>query len=344
MYEIEELRSPPSTLIIEEISAFLAAFVRRGQLAHPLAGDAEERRWATRMDWWWLSNPFCTPDSPLAIILREQGGRIAGFAGFIPHDYQIEGRAVPGLMSTTFFVSEEHRGKAMSIILRAERYARDYHLVDGSPNDAMQRILERLKYRQFSLETQYLYVIRRAGLAPRAVASRIGSALLRQRSRAAFRHSVRVIREPREVESVPAHRDNKLRRRVTPESLSWLMASGTEPKRLIAVCGPDASLMAYGMGVIKMTRGLKVLQMQDYSSFNASAPLDAVFSYAATEPDAFGLSDAVDLIAWPTLNGHEGGAGFLKVRRPAELYYKVPSTWEYSEKVGVPGDGDTPLL
>jgi hypothetical protein len=344
MYEIEELRSPPSPLIIQEISAFLAAFVRGGQLANPLPGDDEEDRWAKRMSWWWLSNPFCRPGTPIAIVLREQGRKIVGFTGFIPHDYELDGHVVPGLMTTTFFVSEEHRGNAMSIILRAERYTRDYHLVDGSPSEKMQRILDRLKYERFSLETQYLYIVRQGSLAPKAMLSRLGSALLRQGSRASLPNSARFVNQPQAILSVPPRRDHKLRRRVTSEGLAWFMASGTEPKRLIAVCDTESSLLAYGIGVIKKTRGLNVLRIIEYASFDESSGLDALFSYAATHPEAFELSGQIDLLAWPIFGDSSASEAFLRLRRPATLYYKVPSSWQHGGKVGIPGEGDMPLL
>jgi hypothetical protein len=344
MYEIEELRSPPSPLIIQEISAFLASFVRSGQLANPLPGDHEEDRWAKRMSWWWLLNPFCKPGTPIAIILREQSRKIVGFTGFIPHDYELDGRVVPGLMTTTFFVNEEHRGNAMSIILRAERYTRDYHLVDGSPSEKMQRILDRLKYERFSLESQYIYIVRQGSLAPKAMLSHVGSALLRQGSRATLPRSARFVHQPEAILSVPARRDNKLRRRVTPKGLSWFMASGTEPKRLIAVCDEESSLMAYGIGVLRKARGLNVLRIIEYSSFDESAGLDALFSYAATHPESFELSRELDLLAWPTFNDSAPGEAFLRLRRPATLYYKVPSSWQHGGKVGTPGEGDMPLL
>src|SRR5687768_14026322 len=101
MYKVEELRSPPGASIIQEIAAFLASFVRDGELATPLSGDREEHCWERRMNWWWLLNPFCRPDSPIAVILREGGGRIVGFTGFIPHDYELDGNIVPALLSTT---------------------------------------------------------------------------------------------------------------------------------------------------------------------------------------------------------------------------------------------------
>ncbi len=67
-----------------EIAAFLAAFVRDGELLKPRCGDDDPAKWEQRMRWWWDENPHCLSDSPRGYRLDHETAGLVGFSGSFP--------------------------------------------------------------------------------------------------------------------------------------------------------------------------------------------------------------------------------------------------------------------
>lgn len=343
-YQIQDIRSKPDAALVRELAQFLARFVADGELEDPLPGDSRVSQWVQRMGWWWSENPFCREGHPLALVLREASEGVVGFLGFIPHDYEVDGKVVPGLISTTFFVRQGHRGQAMRMFLRAERATLDFHVVDGSPSPEMKQLLERFGYQSRSAEIEYFYTTRRKGLSPRKLALKAAGLGIRNRKDLAD-EGLRLIRDPGMIRSVAPGSDGLLRRRVTPEGLAWFVRSGSLPRVFRGAVDRDGSLLAYFIGVERKLRGVGTSFVIDYRSFDPDRLSVAdLLAGVATNPVDTDLPDRVEVLWWPVYNGARRPR--ITLRRTAEipLYYRLPRGWPAREKVALPSDGDTPLL
>jgi len=326
-----------------EAAEFLANFVRDGGLPCPRSGDEEADVWQRRFFWWWDENPFCRDDSPRGFLLRDDAGELVGFNGLIPFDYAVDGEVVPTLVTTSFFVEEEHRSAVMGMLTRQRRLGARYQVIDGSPSPEMRRLLDKLGYRHSGERYQYFFPLRKfGGGATRAMLRPFGlSVELPDRREEECRW--RPVTWPEGLGSIPELRDGKLRRRITPESLAWLCEVGSEERSFFSLVDADDAPVAYAIGMSKERWGLKACLLMDYVDFRPEIDgLGRLIRRIVEEPTAFGLAGDTDLIAWSVFADSRPGRNGLK--RDSILHYQLPGRWEGCEKACLPFEGDLPLL
>lgn len=344
---IAELTQTPSPDAIREIAEFLSSFVRSGGLEHPRPEDGQADTWVQRMDWWWATNPFCVEGRPRALLLRSPGGAIVGFHGFIPHDYIVRDRIVPGLGTTTFFVAPEFRGQSLPMFLRSERHAGIHHMVDGTPSVEMQRILDRFGYQRVTKQTLYYLFLSHRRWTPRGLVLRMASAVSR---RGVARwipdgHRFRLIVDPAEISSVAVADDDVLRRCVTPQAIRWFCQSGPEARSFVGVCDASGKLFAYVISMNRQARAFKYGRVLEYGSFAPQAvPVAGLLGFLAARPEQGALPSDLDFLVWARLKT-ETERGFVVHRsRPSAIYYKIPSAFQGVQKHVLASEADVALL
>lgn len=345
-YQVEEIHAPATAERIAEIAEFLAAFVRGGGLPEPGALDADPDTWSRRLSSWWTSNPFVRDGAPLGFVLRESaegdedknentGGAIAGFQGFIPQDYAVGAETVPGLISTTLFVSEDARQAAVGILKRLKGLTKTWHLVDGTPSPEVRVLLERFGFHQAEPGTQ---VYRSAAMA------RFGAWIKRRRAR--LSEGERITRDPAEIGSIPPPPadDAKLRKRVAKEGLGWFMRTGDDPRRFVGLLDKNGQLLAYFIATPRAKLGLRLFRIVESAEFSSGA-LSRLAAFASERPKECGLGGLSSILIWTSLSDGE----FVPRWRPrrtwtADLYHLSPEALADIEKVSQPSEGDAMLL
>lgn len=324
-----------------ELARFLADFVRSGALPKPRPGDDDEAVWAMRFRWWWDQNPFCREDSPRGYILRSAEGKIVGFNGLIPFDYEVDGEIVPSLVTTTFFVEPDHRDAVMGLVSKQRALGRSYHVVDGSPSPEMCRLLGRLGYENSGYRYQYFFPLQSLGGGlTRSLLTSFGlcfSLPLPKEDAGEY-----LALSPEEVETIPALRDGTLRRRVTFESLAWLSRVGTEKRSFFGLCDSRGTLIAYAIGLYKRRCGIEACLLLDYVDFapEENGLLRLLQRVVAGSEGA--LPPGTDIVSWSVLGDSQRPARGL--RRESLLYYHLPGDRADCTRSCVPFEGDLPLL
>lgn len=324
----------------EELAQFLASFIRDGEGP---TGDPREQTaelWLTRMRGWWDWNPFCHEDSPRGLLVRTDEDQIVGFFGFIPHDYVENGTRVRGLISTTSYVREAHRGAALPLFMKAHRLESDFHYVDGAPNEAIYPILERFGYEHKESARMHLYPLSASLANPMRWAT--GVAHLFTGPKGEIPESGRIITDPAEASSCAAFPDPQLRRAVSLESLSWYLKSGTGPHFFIGWCDGNGVLQCYLLGFIRSKSVVKALVIADYAFADAEAKniLELLISQVTSRPSEFLVPESVSLVVWPTCDDElQTKTPFQKSFDP-RLFYRLPKAASEKPRHILPFEGD----
>jgi len=327
----------------EEIAGFLARFVGEGNLAAPKPGDDDPAKWLQRFGWWWSHNPACGAGDLTALVLRAECGGIVGFLGFIPWAYERDGEAVPSAVSTTFFVSPDHREASMGLVARLRALARTCQVVDGSPSPEMARILERLCYEHAGDRRQYLLPARLPGRRLFGGLLELASLGLAPRSDPAL-EGARLIDHPGEIALIPPSIDGALRRAVRPEWLAWLLESGSEPRRFAGLIDREGELLAYGLLLERRRCGTAWAVLADYADFTpVRTGLATLLSRICERPGFCGLDSRTRFIAWSVFSDEEL-PGLRGLKRRSFLYYQRPAAWRECPRERRPIEGDLALL
>jgi hypothetical protein len=345
-HRIDELRSVPSAELIDEIARFLAAFVARGELATPRAGDEDPAVWSRRMSWWWTDNPFRRDDDPLALVLRGGDGAIEGFFGFIPHDYVVGSHVVRGLGTTTFFVSVAHRSQSLVMFRRAERYARSHHLVDGTPSVEMKRILDRFGYRREPVKRLYRRPVAQPGGSPIALLARLASRLWRGAPAWTPESAgLRVILDPMDFVDTVAADDPVLRRRATPAGLAWFCRSGDDPRHFVGVCDDAGRLVAYLVVMLRRSRYLTYARIVEYGTYDpARVRMSDLVAFVASEPVRAGVPASVAYLVWILINAEPPPHWPLCEELDCSVFFKLPQDAAIGGKHVLLSEADLALL
>ncbi len=341
-YKVEECNGAPEQ--IGEVSAFLASFIADGEGASRDTGGRDPATWRSRFAWWWDENPYCRKDSPRGFILRKESGEVAGFSGFIPHDYILGGQIVPSLISTTTFVRNDSREAALGLVLRAHRLRESYHLVDGGPNKEMQALLEKTGYRHADKAKVFLFPVNRWSLRPKS--------WLLQTARAVPPHRGselgpgRLVTHLDEVDQIPDIRDPRLRKHADRQTLAWYLASGSLPKHFVGWCDEDGVLQCYLLGFLRRRFGLTVFVIIEAASFDPRSEnlVGALVAHTSRNPRTSGIPDGTDIVAWPTGNHTGHRASPFAVGYDSKLFYRLPARWGDAERLCFPLEGDKALL
>jgi len=328
---------------LEEIAAFLAAFVKSGHLAAPKAGDDEAGKWRQRFRWWWPENPACRDETPTALVLREENGGIVGFLGFIPVDYECGGLPVPSLVSTTFFVSPAHRGASIGLVGRLRALAKEFQIVDGSPSPEMVRLLGRLGYEPAGERAQYFFPVRLPGRRLLAWAMRTAS-LAPHLAKTEECNESRLVIDLGEIVRIPRIDDGVLRRCLSPEGLAWMLRSGSDPRHFAGLVDSEGTMLAFGIFFTKARWGVSGAFLADYADFTVDGSgLTQLIARIGREPECVDLPRSTRVLAWSVFEG----AGKPPARgwsRASALYCQRPSEWARCPREFRPIEGDLALL
>jgi hypothetical protein len=326
-----------------EIAAFLAAFVRDGELLLPRPGDDDPAKWRQRMGWWWDDNPHCLPESPRGYRLDHETDGLVGFSGFIPFRYEAGEEIVPTLVTTTLFVRERHRSASMGLLTRQRELGRRYHLVDGSPSPEMRRILDKFGYRHAGDRVQFLFPARRLGGAlARNVLLALGWSFPLPSSDEA--EGCRLILDPAEWDEPFLDGGGRIRRSADPETLRWLTRSGSDARQFFGLVDEEGRPVARALGVYQRRGPLQACLLLDHCDFHPGGAGLGLLLRKVLDQVASGTLDpatGVVVLSRFGVNGHHGVPGR---RVESILRYHLPSPWQNLERDCLPVEGDIPLL
>ncbi len=319
------------------VAAFLAGFVRDGELAHPKPGDDEAAVWERRMGWWWDDNPHCRGDSPRGFLLEHEEAGLVGFSGYIPFDYECDGETVPSLVATTLFVREMHRGAVMGLLAKQRSLAKTYQIVDGSPSPEMRRLLEKFGYRQAGARARYL--------VPRWAPARVlGRALdwgfpLPSSAEAA---DCLLVGDPAEWDGFHEPHDGRIHRHGGRVTAEWLLRAGSEPRSFHGLIAADGNPLACALGVHKRRFGWNVCLLLDHRDHHpGGAGLGLLVRKLLDEPAALPAGTAGIVLSRFDAPALHGAAGH---RAASNLYFHLPPPWQDRPKACLPIEGDLVLL
>ncbi len=320
-HSIEPLSHDPESW--DELAEFLARFVSSGELHDPLPGDEKIETWRRRMDWWWKENPFCTRESPIGLLLRDESGRIVGFQGLLPLEYECAGEVIPGLLSCLFFVEEKHRAQSIGLFFRMQKLSREFHIVDGGPSEDMVKILERFRYARGGKRTFYF-------LFPSPLQS------------SGLPEGHRFVSDLSDVESISIPGDDRLRKRVTCESLHWLSRVSRHPRSFVGVIDSENRLVTHAIGYHRRLPGaLRAWQILDYGAADEDVfSVEQLLRYTLGRNGRRTLSAPPHLIIWGIENGARHPRSWFRKEKESEVYFRPPTSLEKAEKVILPVEGD----
>jgi hypothetical protein len=325
-----------------EIAAFLAAFVRDGELLLPRTGDDDPAVWEKRMSWWWDDNPHCREDSPRGFLLVHDEGGIVGFSGLNPLTYEAAGEGIPTLVTTTFFVRERHRNAVMGLISRQRELGRSYQIIDGSPSPEMRRILGKLGYVSAGDRAQYFFPTARLGGAAARLALVAAGWSVTLPSREEVR-DCRLVTDPTSWTEPGLDPRNVIRRPSDSETLTWLARSGSELHGFFGLVDADGAPIARALGVYKQRAGVKACLLLDYADHHPGGAGLLMLVKKLLDDPAAGLAPDTALIvlsrfgaaAYHGVPGHRAGS---------ILHYHLPDPWCHQARVCLPVEGDLVLL
>jgi hypothetical protein len=104
--------------------------------------------WDSRFSLWWEANPAFGPAVERGWLLRDQG-RVVGFLGNVPSLFQLDGEPVTAYNASTWMVLPEYRGRSLELLLRQLAAARQTVLFNGTPTEAVARLIPGLGFKTF---------------------------------------------------------------------------------------------------------------------------------------------------------------------------------------------------
>jgi hypothetical protein len=130
--------APVSHAHYPALCEFLAAF----------DGDTESpKQWRDHFRFWWDENPV-GKEADRGWVLTIPGGRIVGFIGVIPTEFQCLGERSVVLNATTWRVAEDYRAHSLKLFFRMVSAAKETILFNTTPNRNVAPILDRLKFQK----------------------------------------------------------------------------------------------------------------------------------------------------------------------------------------------------
>lgn len=315
---------------------------QRERLVRFLATFEDENRgaafWEGRLRHWWDSNPFRRGEEPYGFVLRD-GEAVVGFFGLIPQQYVCDGRTYAALAATTWRVDSKYRAAAPGMFVRVRRLAARFLLTDCTPTAEVREVLDR------------------AGFERRAAALRAYLPLKRARSlKAALFRLARLwrgTRLPLGGATVVALEDewvagefaplDRPRKRITRESLAWLMAAVHE-KWFRGLRDAEGRLTAYVVAIPSRVAGVPSLDIVEYGSADEEGvALCTLLEALASNPDRHGVPPHVGLLSLTSLE-NERWLARLPIRRRASRaiahYYCVPPDFPAAPKYAQLSEGD----
>ena len=324
------------------VAAFLASFVRDGELLNPRPGDDQADVWEQRMGWWWDENPFCHDDSPRGYLLEHDESGIVGFNGLIPFEYEVDGELLPTLVTTTFFVRAGHRSAVMGLLSRLRGLAKTHQIIDGSPSPEMRRLLDRLGYHHAGDRTQFLFPTAKfGGAGSRAILRAIGWSHSLPPSEVVA--TCRIVRDPGVWGDFASPRDGRIHRRLTPDSLRWFIRIGSEKRDFFGLVDAAGEPLAHAIGIYKKRHGIQTCLLLDYREYREGEDGLGLLVRKLLDDPASGLDPATKMIVLSRF-GEPPRSAIAGRKVDSILYYQIPPPWQHHKKSCLPVEGDLPLL
>jgi len=341
-YQVEEVRG--FAPIEEEVSEFLAEYVKRGEFPAPNPGERFAEIWRMRFAWWWNDNPFFHEDTLKAFLLRTGEGKLVGFHGFIPCDYERDGVVIPSLIATSFLVAEGYRDASLGVSMKMKKLAASHHIVDGGPSQKLREILDRFQFQSCCGGSQYYYFAQKNGWHPRNDVARASTVM--NRFSAPLAQGTRVIDDPGAVSAIGKRvHDGKIHRRITLDSLNWMNSVGTRRRHFFGLVDRHGRLLAYFFAIAVRKYGLRALRVVDYANLGGAQDLmPMLLAELCRHPESLPLTADIEVLIWTILRNDEKPSGWLKRSWVSDLYYKTPGELEGFHRDCLPFEGDILLL
>jgi len=107
----------------------------------------DEVFWENRLLFWWDNNPAFSDDLKRGWILKDTDSlKIVGFIANIPTFFIYEGKKIVVNNASTWRVEKEYRNLSIKLFLSLINYSKDTILFDTTPSNAVEEILELLKF------------------------------------------------------------------------------------------------------------------------------------------------------------------------------------------------------
>lgn len=99
-------------------------------------------RWASKLDYWWESNPAFGEDMDRGWILKDND-EVVGFTGNIPTKFQIAGREIIADNCTAWGVLPEYRSKSIFLIMKQIKESGNSVLFSSTPAQTTLELIQR---------------------------------------------------------------------------------------------------------------------------------------------------------------------------------------------------------
>ena len=303
--------------------------------------------WKKRFVWWWDQNPFCQPGSPCGLVLREGTGRIVGFNGLIPRDYEVDGSVVPGLISSTLFVRKQHRGAVLGLFAKINRLGRDFHMVDGTPSQRMQEILKRFHYEARRDCTEvYLPLAMRDWWRPTTWIAGVLRSVLPLEGRPL--PEGKLVTSVEEIGAIPDRTSEEIVLKTTRESLRWSSEAGSNPPVFRGWIDRSGKLAAYVLiRQMKLPARVRYWRIVEWDRFVDDPDLvPRLVGHLIGHPEEVGLESGASLLAWAFLGEPPPPElrGFPRHKLKGRLHFTLPERFRGRRKCCRPNEGDRTLL
>ena len=152
----------------------IAHFIARKQLNSQ--SSLSDEQVAARLRWIVMDNPAREPGMPLGWCLRDELGTVAGCICCAPQNFVLQGKVVTLMMSSSFYVDQQHRAAGVSIFLKFLQLGKRYPLFASSANAVVAEMWKRMgAFPIGNSEHEMLGVRRWRGVVEEGLVQRLGN-------------------------------------------------------------------------------------------------------------------------------------------------------------------------
>ena len=316
------------------------------EVSHFLAGFEPETEtpeyWQKRLTHWWTDNPFTTAEFPLGWMLLENDD-IVGFLGVIPQLYTYQNEEYPVMGSTTWRVKEANRNGSMLLFMQLYRFTKKFIQIIATPNDAVQQILEKMKYRSVQSSTNYFLPMHQSNSSFTNILhngfQKVISTLL-----PATGYKVVTLNDDFAI--LPSHFESSfIQKKITKPYLEWYCHAPKMHKYFAGLTDKKGQLVAYVIMAEKKFRSMAFLRVIDYfATKNEADLLLGLVKKVCKSPKYFGISGYPWLVftSFGTDNpfSSKKWLQLFKKNHPHPQYFTLPKALSEATKQLVIAEGD----
>lgn len=286
--------------------------------------------WQHRFAHWWDHNPFANMRGERGWLLRHEGD-IVGFMALIPACYAVNGRPTPAFIASTWRIDAEHRNASLPMFLKLRRLGAQSLIVDTTPSPEVQALMARGGWTQ-QCDFQRRFIL-------------LGwmGKLLRRGSWPALPASLRITRDPAEVQSVatPCLSSTSVEKWLTPDYLRWFTAATMRRHEFIGAIDSEGCLTSYLMLAPTEIRGLPAWEEIDHFTTDPTHhELHAIVGELVRRPALLGSARLLSLAAFPNDPSWDD-APVLKQRTEHTChFFAIPESLKSMPKRTVLAEGD----